>query len=154
MSGPLRNKQGCWTCRLRKKKCDENAPQCVICTSLSITCYGYGPKPDWMDNGEKERAVANGIKQVVKYTSRRKITTHSTTKTKPAVKLAPKSSEDSTKASASSSESSHQDRQESVNPQSDYNSSQEYGTNIMQSEESVSMISKQITVNLAVPNVG
>ncbi|RDW87251.1 hypothetical protein BP5796_02945 [Coleophoma crateriformis] len=72
MSAPLRSKQGCWTCRLRKKKCDEGHPCCLTCESLSITCYGFGPKPDWMDNGEKERVVANNIKQIVKHTSRRK----------------------------------------------------------------------------------
>ncbi|PVH88372.1 hypothetical protein DL98DRAFT_403861 [Cadophora sp. DSE1049] len=72
MSGPLRSKQGCWTCRLRRKKCDERRDVCLICESLSITCYGYGPKPEWMDGGERERAMANSIKQIVKHTSRKK----------------------------------------------------------------------------------
>ncbi|TVY49393.1 Pestheic acid cluster transcriptional regulator [Lachnellula occidentalis] len=72
MSGPLRSKAGCWTCRLRKKKCDEKHPFCSTCEALTITCYGYGSKPDWMDNGEKEKAMAHSIKQVVKHTSRRK----------------------------------------------------------------------------------
>ncbi|TVY56877.1 Pestheic acid cluster transcriptional regulator 3 [Lachnellula cervina] len=72
MSGPLRSKAGCWTCRLRKKKCDEKHPFCSTCEALTITCYGYGPKPDWMDNGEEEKAMAHSIKQVVKHTSRRK----------------------------------------------------------------------------------
>ncbi|KAH7417142.1 fungal-specific transcription factor domain-containing protein [Cadophora sp. MPI-SDFR-AT-0126] len=72
MSGPLRSKQGCWTCRLRRKKCDERRDVCLICESLSITCYGYGQKPEWMDGGERERAMANSIKQIVKHTSRKK----------------------------------------------------------------------------------
>jgi hypothetical protein len=72
MSAALRSKQGCWTCRLRKKKCDERPDICSTCESLTITCYGYGNKPDWMDNGEKERAMATSIKQIVKHTSRRK----------------------------------------------------------------------------------
>lgn len=72
MSGPLRSKQGCWTCRLRRKKCDERRDVCLICESLSITCYGYGSKPEWMDGGERERAMANSIKQIVKHTSRKK----------------------------------------------------------------------------------
>lgn len=75
MSGQLRSKQGCWTCRLRKKKCDEGRPHCSTCESLSITCYGFGPKPDWMDAGEKERAMAVSLKQIVKSTSRRKVAT-------------------------------------------------------------------------------
>lgn len=70
MAGRLRSKQGCWTCRLRKKKCDEAHPICSTCQSLTITCYGYDAKPEWMDNGEKEKAMANTIKQTVKHTSR------------------------------------------------------------------------------------
>ncbi|KAI9648582.1 hypothetical protein NHQ30_003219 [Ciborinia camelliae] len=73
MNGLLRSKQGCWTCRLRKKKCDERKPSpCSICESLAITCYGYGAKPEWMDNGPREKEMANSIKQIVKHTSRRK----------------------------------------------------------------------------------
>jgi len=72
MNGTLRSKQGCWTCRLRRKKCDERRPSCSTCEALTITCYGYGSKPDWMDNGEEEKAMANSIKEIVKHTSRRK----------------------------------------------------------------------------------
>ena len=72
MNGPLRSKQGCWTCRLRKKKCDERAPHCSTCESLSLPCYGFGPKPDWMDNGEAERAVMEGLKQAVRRTTKQK----------------------------------------------------------------------------------
>lgn len=73
MNGLLRSKTGCWTCRLRKKKCDERKPSpCLLCESLAITCYGYGAKPEWMDNGIKEKEMANSIKQIVKHTSRRK----------------------------------------------------------------------------------
>lgn len=72
MNRSLRSKQGCWTCRLRKKKCDEKHPVCSTCSSLAIICYGYGLKPAWMDNGEKEKAMANSIKQTVKETSKRK----------------------------------------------------------------------------------
>lgn len=73
MSGPLRSKGGCWTCkRLRKKKCDETQPHCKTCASLSITCYGFGPKPEWMDHGEREQAITNRIKATVKQNARRK----------------------------------------------------------------------------------
>lgn len=67
---PLRSKQGCWTCRLRKKKCDETRPLCSTCSSLSITCYAYGPKPAWMDDPEQERRVVAGFKDIVRHTSR------------------------------------------------------------------------------------
>jgi C6 transcription factor Pro1 len=57
---------GCWTCRIRKKKCDEKYPICEACYARSITCYGYGPKPEWMDGGEKERKVLHELKREVK----------------------------------------------------------------------------------------
>lgn len=98
MTPPLWSKHGCWTCRLRKKKCDEGHPRCSTCESLSITCHGYGSKPDWMDGGEAERAVANGIKEVVKHTSRRK--TAQSVKQRDPPKIAPKSTSLSESASS------------------------------------------------------
>jgi hypothetical protein len=56
---------GCWTCRVRKKKCDENRPACSTCVSLKITCYGYGDKPVWMDNGPLQREKALSIKRIL-----------------------------------------------------------------------------------------
>jgi hypothetical protein len=101
MSGPLRSKQGCWTCRLRKKKCDESRPQCSTCESLAITCYGFGPKPDWMNDSEKERAVANSLKEIVKHTSRRKTSTQASKQDRTTVTIAPKSSNNSLEVSLS-----------------------------------------------------
>ncbi|KAL3450273.1 fungal-specific transcription factor domain-containing protein [Aspergillus insuetus] len=72
MKSLIRSRQGCWTCRLRKKKCDERQPLCSTCEWLSITCYGYGPRPEWMDGGPQEKAVVHELKQIVKSTSRRK----------------------------------------------------------------------------------
>lgn len=89
MSFALRSKHGCWTCRLRKKKCDENRPFCSACESLSIECYGFGPKPDWMGNGEEEKAVAQSLKERVRAGARRKPTS---SYRDPAIKLAPKPS--------------------------------------------------------------
>jgi len=56
---------GCWTCRVRKKKCDENRPVCSTCVSLKITCYGYCDKPVWMDNGPLQREQASKIKRIL-----------------------------------------------------------------------------------------
>lgn len=72
MSGSLRSKQSCWTCKLRKKKCDQSQPTCSDCELLLITCYGYGARPEWMDGGEKERDVVNSLKEIVKRSSRHK----------------------------------------------------------------------------------
>ncbi|CCF41413.1 PRO1A C6 Zink-finger protein [Colletotrichum higginsianum] len=53
-----RLKSGCWTCRLRRKKCEEGGPPCLTCVNRQIHCHGYGPKPEWKDKGEKERQEA------------------------------------------------------------------------------------------------
>ena len=43
-----RTRTGCITCRIRKKKCDEQRPVCEGCRSRQLTCYGYSdPAPDW-----------------------------------------------------------------------------------------------------------
>lgn len=67
-----RSVQGCWTCRLRRKKCDEATPVCFACDSRNIHCHGYGPRPDWMDGGERERAELARIKHGVKRNRRLK----------------------------------------------------------------------------------
>jgi hypothetical protein len=137
MSGPLRSKQGCWTCRLRKKKCDENHPLCSLCTSLSITCYGYGPRPEWMDNGERERAVANNIKEIVKHTSRRKATTQHPRQRDHVIRIAPIPS---TAPEESSSSGPASNRQHDTPPPSDHGSFQEEGVQSMQDGPNVRFI--------------
>jgi hypothetical protein len=47
MSGS-RSRTGCYTCRIRKKKCDEQHPRCQNCQVRKLQCYGYGAPPDWM----------------------------------------------------------------------------------------------------------
>ncbi|KAI0153201.1 fungal-specific transcription factor domain-containing protein [Xylariaceae sp. FL1272] len=47
MSGS-RTKTGCYTCRIRKKKCDEGRPSCLACLSREIPCLGYDVRPSWM----------------------------------------------------------------------------------------------------------
>ncbi|KAE8364013.1 fungal-specific transcription factor domain-containing protein [Aspergillus caelatus] len=60
-----RSTHGCWTCRLRKKKCDENHPSCFRCTSLQLACDGYGPRPYWMDRGDLQREQARYKTQII-----------------------------------------------------------------------------------------
>ncbi|KAG9240058.1 fungal-specific transcription factor domain-containing protein [Calycina marina] len=43
-----RTKTGCFTCRIRKKKCDEEKPFCLNCRSREIVCHAYDAKPAWM----------------------------------------------------------------------------------------------------------
>lgn len=61
---------GCWTCRLRKKKCDEAHPRCSICTALHITCHYAEEKPRWMDNGELQSEMLLKVRQEVKNNAR------------------------------------------------------------------------------------
>lgn len=100
MSAPLRSKQGCWTCKLRRKKCDEIHPHCSTCESLSITCYGFGPKPEWMDNGDQERAVVKSLREIIKHRSRRKIASQLSKPHGSVIKIAPKSAKASAKTSS------------------------------------------------------
>ncbi|KAF2149259.1 hypothetical protein K461DRAFT_281616 [Myriangium duriaei CBS 260.36] len=63
---PSRSNTACWTCRLRRKKCDEEHPACRNCITLDVPCHGYGQKPSWKDGGEKEAEVTQRIKRMVK----------------------------------------------------------------------------------------
>ena len=64
--GPHHSSTGCWTCRLRRKKCDENRPLCDTCTTLHITCHYGHEKPVWMDGGVRQEAMAEQLKREVK----------------------------------------------------------------------------------------
>jgi hypothetical protein len=68
---------GCWTCRVRKKKCDEGYPLCSSCNIRGLTCYGYGPKPDWMDGSQKQQKVAEELRGVIKRNLKEKRSLHS-----------------------------------------------------------------------------
>ncbi|KAG9258216.1 fungal-specific transcription factor domain-containing protein [Emericellopsis atlantica] len=73
MSTKVRSNAGCWTCRLRRKKCDEKRPVCDGCGSLEITCHFEDEKPDWMDGGPRQKEMADKIKaQVKKQASQRR----------------------------------------------------------------------------------
>ncbi|KAI1812116.1 fungal-specific transcription factor domain-containing protein [Poronia punctata] len=62
----LRSSQGCWTCRVRRKKCDEARPVCATCQSLEIVCQYSDAKPDWFDGGAREKKMADELKAMVK----------------------------------------------------------------------------------------
>ncbi|KAL4072755.1 fungal-specific transcription factor domain-containing protein [Scleroderma yunnanense] len=58
-------KGGCWTCRLRRKKCDEQreGDSCHTCNRLKIKCLGWGPKrPDWMRDKQAVETYKADIK--------------------------------------------------------------------------------------------
>ncbi|TFK33218.1 fungal-specific transcription factor domain-containing protein [Crucibulum laeve] len=59
------SKGGCWTCRLRRKKCDEQreGDSCKTCKRLTIKCLGWGSKrPEWMRDKQAVDDYKAGIK--------------------------------------------------------------------------------------------
>lgn len=66
----VRSTNGCWTCRVRRKKCDEVQPGCSTCSSLELECYGYGPRPEWMDNGPLQQRQVALLKALVSQNKR------------------------------------------------------------------------------------
>ncbi|KAK0450208.1 fungal-specific transcription factor domain-containing protein [Armillaria borealis] len=62
---PSASKGGCWTCRLRRKKCDEQreGDSCRTCVRLTIECLGWGPRrPEWMRDKQAVEAYKANIK--------------------------------------------------------------------------------------------
>lgn len=57
---------GCFTCRLRRKKCEEGKPSCKACHHLGLRC-DY-KRPMWWSNGEQRRLQKERIKDVIKQT--------------------------------------------------------------------------------------
>ncbi|TGO40574.1 hypothetical protein BHYA_0035g00480 [Botrytis hyacinthi] len=60
----VRSNRGCWTCRIRKKKCDEIQPGCSRCKDVNVECH-YGPKPKWIDDPKFAKEELEKIKAVV-----------------------------------------------------------------------------------------
>ncbi|KAJ1301192.1 hypothetical protein OPQ81_003602 [Rhizoctonia solani] len=52
----IRSINGCYTCKNRKKKCDETHPQCRRCISMGIECGGYAPLENPDSKGVMRRA--------------------------------------------------------------------------------------------------
>ncbi|EME79879.1 uncharacterized protein MYCFIDRAFT_72110 [Pseudocercospora fijiensis CIRAD86] len=61
-----RSRSGCFTCRLRRKKCEEGKPACKACRHLGLRC-DY-KRPMWWSNGEQRRAQKEVIKNIIKKT--------------------------------------------------------------------------------------
>ena len=68
----MKSYDGCWTCRLRKKRCDERRPVCSNCATLQILCHFGTEKPPWMDGGSEQKKKAKEVKREVKNASARR----------------------------------------------------------------------------------
>ncbi|KAI0255154.1 fungal-specific transcription factor domain-containing protein [Lactifluus subvellereus] len=64
--GAVRAKSGCYTCRIRRKKCDErpNAEgRCETCIRLRLQCLGFGQKrPEWLKENNNVTMFREKIK--------------------------------------------------------------------------------------------
>jgi hypothetical protein len=72
MPPKILSRSGCWTCRVRHKKCDEARPECNECTLRSLTCHGYHQKPPFIDDPDLLHLEISRIKKTVKEVYRRK----------------------------------------------------------------------------------
>ncbi|KAL0943034.1 uncharacterized protein CTRU02_200920 [Colletotrichum truncatum] len=73
---------GCWTCRERHVKCDEERPRCRRCTTGSFVCQGYGTRLTWLtpksqkaqksgDRSRSQAAEAISLSSVSGHSSKR-----------------------------------------------------------------------------------
>ncbi|KAJ7096533.1 fungal-specific transcription factor domain-containing protein [Mycena belliarum] len=64
--GAVRAKSGCYTCRIRRKKCDERANldgHCETCVRLRLQCLGFGAKrPEWLRESRNVADMRDKIK--------------------------------------------------------------------------------------------
>ncbi|KAH9839021.1 uncharacterized protein C8Q71DRAFT_747171 [Rhodofomes roseus] len=66
-------KGGCWTCRMRKTKCDEQQETeggpCQTCRRLGVECLGWGVKrPDWASDKNRVTAYRAQLGQTLRKT--------------------------------------------------------------------------------------
>ncbi|KAK7408652.1 DNA-binding transcriptional regulator ume6 [Neonectria punicea] len=59
-----RSRTGCYTCRLRRKKCDEGSPACTACKHLGLQCEYK--RPMWWSNNDARRKHKDDIKMIIK----------------------------------------------------------------------------------------
>ncbi|CZT47271.1 probable Transcriptional regulatory protein pro1 [Rhynchosporium secalis] len=71
-----RSRTGCYTCRLRRKKCDEGSPACTACKHLGLRCEYK--RPMWWSNNDQRRMQKENIKMIIK---RKKLTEKSSSTT-------------------------------------------------------------------------
>jgi len=64
--GAVRAKSGCYTCRIRRKKCDEQSNEdgeCSTCVRLHLECLGFGAKrPEWLRESRNVSELRDKIK--------------------------------------------------------------------------------------------
>ncbi|KAJ4300908.1 DNA-binding transcriptional regulator ume6 [Kalmusia sp. IMI 367209] len=61
-----RSRTGCFTCRLRRKKCDEAKPSCRACKHLGLKCEYK--RPMWWGSADSRKQQKEHIKNIIKRT--------------------------------------------------------------------------------------
>lgn len=61
-----RSRSGCFTCRLRRKKCDETRPVCRACRHLNVDCEYK--RPQWWQHPERRKKHKEVIKEIIRQT--------------------------------------------------------------------------------------
>lgn len=74
-----RSRTGCYTCRLRRKKCDEGSPMCTACKHLGLVCEYK--RPMWWSNNEARRQHKDDIKMIIKRKKLSEKSSHTTIQT-------------------------------------------------------------------------
>ena len=74
----MKNSSGCWTCKVRRKKCDSSdEAECESCKILRIPCH-RGVKPEWMDGGKRQAEMAERMKREVRAKSHQRLISRKT----------------------------------------------------------------------------
>ncbi|KAH8592745.1 fungal-specific transcription factor domain-containing protein [Bisporella sp. PMI_857] len=63
-SNITRVRTGCFTCRKRKKKCDEQKPACANCQKTGVVCEGFPPQIHWETRAALRKAAMAGNENV------------------------------------------------------------------------------------------
>ncbi|KAL9051448.1 MAG: hypothetical protein Q9162_006017 [Coniocarpon cinnabarinum] len=61
-----RSRSGCFTCRLRRKKCDEGRPVCRACKHLGVECEYK--RPAWWQHPDRRKQHKEIIKEIIRNT--------------------------------------------------------------------------------------
>lgn len=62
LTAAIRSRTGCWICRLRKKKCTEEKPNCSNCERLKLECCYNLVRPDFVSDPELKKLKLQEIK--------------------------------------------------------------------------------------------
>lgn len=72
LKGFKKSRKGCFTCKKRKKKCDETKPICSTCLRLKLKC-NYGIKLNWLNQNQFSIKIQTNQEKTENKTNKKKI---------------------------------------------------------------------------------